>query len=116
MAATRASGETVMEGVEELRYKETDRIKNVCNGLQKLGIDIYETNDSMTVKGKGPNGIIDGNIEINSNLDHRIAMSFLCLGLVTEKSIIVRDTDTINSSFPSFMDKMNDIGAKLNLI
>ena len=116
VAATRASGETVMEGVEELRYKETDRIKNICNGLQKLGIDTYETNDSMIVKGKGPNGTITGNIEINSNLDHRIAMSFLCLGLVTEKSIIVRDTETINSSFPFFMDKMNDIGAKLNLI
>ena len=69
----------------------------------------------MVVKGKGPNASIIGDVEINSNLDHRIAMSFLCMGLVTEKSITVRNTDTINSSFPFFMDKMNKIGAKLNL-
>ena len=115
IAATRATGDTVMEGVEELRYKETDRIKTVCEGLQKIGIVTHETKDSMVVKGKGPNASIIGDVEINSNLDHRIAMSFLCLGLVTEKSITVRNTDTINSSFPFFMDKMNKIGAKLNL-
>ena len=56
------------------------------------------------------------NVEINSNLDHRIAMSFLCLGLITEKPIIVRNTDTISSSFPFFKDKMNKIGAKLNFL
>ena len=72
----------------------------------------FESMSGVTTTGAS----IIGNIEINSNLDHRIAMSFLCLGLVTEKSIIVRDTETINSSFPFFMDKMNDIGAKLNLI
>ena len=113
MAAVRATGETVMEGVEELRYKETDRIKTVCEGLQKIGVDTHDTKDKMIVKGKGPNATIIGNVEINSNLDHRIAMSFLCLGLITEKSIIVKDTDTISSSFPFFMDKMNKIGAKL---
>ena len=115
IAATRATGDTVMEGVEELRYKETDRIKTVCEGLQKIGVATHQTKDSMTVKGKGPAASIIGDVEINSNLDHRIAMSFLCLGLVTEKSITVRNTDTINSSFPFFMDKMNKIGAKLNL-
>ncbi|MDA9657517.1 3-phosphoshikimate 1-carboxyvinyltransferase [Alphaproteobacteria bacterium] len=115
IAATRATGDTVMEGIEELRYKETDRIKTVCEGLQKIGIVTHETKDSMVVKGKGPNTSIIGDVEINSNLDHRIAMSFLCMGLVTEKSITVRNTDTINSSFPFFMDKMNKIGAKLNL-
>ncbi len=115
MAAIRATGRTIMEGVEELRYKETDRIKTVCEGLQKIGVVTHETKDSMVVEGKGPNAKIIGDVEISSNLDHRIAMSFLCLGLVTEKGIIVRNTDTINSSFPFFMDKMNRIGANLNL-
>ena len=114
IAATRAIGKTVMEGVEELRYKETDRIKTVCEGLQKIGVVTHETSDSMVIEGKGPNAKIIGNVEIDSNLDHRIAMSFLCLGLITEKSIIVRNTDTINSSFPFFMQKMNKIGANLN--
>ncbi len=116
IAATRATGETVMEGVEELRYKETDRIKTVCEGLNKVGIHTNETKSSMIVKGNGPNAQIIGDVEINSNLDHRIAMSFLCLGLVTEKPIIVKDTDTINSSFPFFLDKMNKIGAKLKFL
>ncbi len=116
MAATRATGKTIMEGVEELRYKETDRIKTVCEGLQKIGIITHETKDSMVVEGKGPNAKIIGNVVIDSNLDHRIAMSFLCLGFVTEKAIIVRNTDTINSSFPFFMQKMNKIGANLNFL
>ena len=116
IAATRAKGDTVMEGVEELRYKETDRIKTICEGLSKVGIQTHETKNSMTIRGKGPNASIIGDVEINSNLDHRIAMSFLCLGLVTEKSIVVKDTDTINSSFPFFADKMKKIGAKLNFL
>ncbi len=114
IAATRAIGKTVMEGVEELRYKETDRIKTVCEGLQKIGVVTHETSDSMVIEGKGPYAKIIGNVEIDSNLDHRIAMSFLCLGLITEKAIIVRNTDTINSSFPFFMQKMNKIGSNLN--
>ena len=112
IAAVKAEGDTIMEGIEELRYKETDRIKAVCEGLQKVGVKTIETHNSMIVKGLGPKGQINQNIEINSNLDHRIAMSFLCLGLISEKPIKVNDTDTIKSSFPFFLDKMKKIGAK----
>ncbi|MDB2700371.1 3-phosphoshikimate 1-carboxyvinyltransferase [Alphaproteobacteria bacterium] len=112
IAAVKAEGDTIMEGIEELRYKETDRIKAVCEGLQKVGVKTIETHNSMVVKGIGPQGQINQNIEINSNLDHRIAMSFLCLGLISEKPIKVNDTDTIKSSFPFFLDKMKKIGAK----
>ena len=112
IAAVKAEGDTIMEGIEELRYKETDRIKAVCEGLQKVGVKTIETHNSMVVKGLGPHGQINQNIEINSNLDHRIAMSFLCLGLISEKPIKVNDTDTIKSSFPFFLDKMKKIGAK----
>jgi 3-phosphoshikimate 1-carboxyvinyltransferase len=101
-----------MEGVEELRYKETDRIKSVCEGLKKVGVQTIDTHNSMIVKGIGPQGQINQNVEINSNLDHRIAMSFLCLGLISEKPIKVDNTDTIKSSFPFFLDKMKKIGAK----
>ena len=112
IAAVKAEGDTIMEGVEELRYKETDRIKSVCEGLHKVGVQTIDTHNSMIVKGIGPQGQINQNVEINSNLDHRIAMSFLCLGLISEKPIKVDNTDTIKSSFPFFLDKMKKIGAK----
>ena len=112
IAAIKANGKTVMEGVEELRYKETDRIKAICDGLQKLGIEVNNTKDTMVVIGKGSKTKVNGNVQINSNLDHRIAMSFLCLGLISENPIVVENTDTINSSFPFFLDKMKEIGAK----
>ena len=113
IAAVRAIGFTVMEGIEELRFKETDRIHAMSEGLRSLGIETKEKQDGMIIKGMGPDHSINGNVTIESRLDHRIAMSFLCLGLVTENSIKVTETDTINSSFPSFFEIMNKIGANL---
>ena len=116
VAASIANGVTIMEGVQELRYKETDRIKAMAEGLSSMGIQTQNTEDSLTIYGKGTSSLIEGGVNIHSMLDHRIAMSFLCLGLISEKSIIVNDTDTISSSFPNFFDEMNKIGAKLNYI
>ena len=113
IAAVRAIGETEMEGIEELRFKETDRIRAMSEGLKSVGIEIKEKRDGMIIKGKGPDHSINGNVTIESRLDHRIAMSFLCLGLITENPIKVKETDTINSSFPSFFEIMNKIGANL---
>ena len=113
IAAIRAIGETTMEGIEELRFKETDRIHAMSEGLRSVGIETKEKKDSMVINGKGPDYSIKGNVTIKSRLDHRIAMSFLCLGLITENSIKVLDTDTINSSFPTFFEIMNNIGANL---
>ena len=116
VAASKANGVTIMEGVQELRYKETDRIKAMAEGLSSMGIQTENTVDSLTIYGKGTSSSIEGGVNIHSMLDHRIAMSFLCLGLISKKPIIVNDTDTINSSFPNFFDEMNKIGAKLNYI
>ena len=116
IAAIRAVGETTMEGIEELRFKETDRIHAMSEGLRSVGIETKENKDSMVVNGKGPDYSISGNVTIKSRLDHRIAMSFLCLGLITENPIKVLDTDTINSSFPSFFEIMNKIGANFKHI
>ena len=113
VAAVKAIGETSMDGIEELRFKETDRIHAMSEGLRSVGIKTIEKQDSMIIKGKGPDFSINGNVSIKSRLDHRIAMSFLCLGLITENPIEVIDTDTINSSFPSFFEIMNKIGANL---
>jgi 3-phosphoshikimate 1-carboxyvinyltransferase len=105
-----------MEGVEELRYKETDRIKAMCDGLQKAGVETIDDKDIMIVKGIGSNKFIEGGVEIHSKLDHRIAMSFLSLGLTSKKPIIVNDTETINSSFPNFLGVMNELGARLKYV
>ena len=88
----------------------------MSEGLRSVGIETKENKDSMVVNGKGPDYSISGNVTIKSRLDHRIAMSFLCLGLITENPIKVLDTDTINSSFPSFFEIMNKIGANLKHI
>ena len=116
MAATKARGDTIMEGIEELRYKETDRIKAIADGLSSMGIKTKNTKDSLSIKGIETSSSINGGVEIDSRLDHRIAMSFLCLGLISKNPIIVKDTETINSSFPNFFNQMNKIGAKLEYL
>ena len=72
--------------------------------------------NSISITGISENASIQGGIELDSRLDHRIAMSFLCLGLVTKRPIILNNTETINSSFPSFFGQMNQIGANLEYI
>ena len=109
IAAACAKGNTIMNGIAELRVKESDRIKIISNGLNKAGIKTIEKNDSLEVLG----GEIEGNCSIDSELDHRIAMSFLILGLVANNPIKVLRPSTINTSFPNFFDIMNNLGAKL---
>ena len=108
VAAACAKGNTTMEGISELRVKESDRIKIISDGLNKSGIKTLEKFNSLTVSG----GNIDGGCTIDSELDHRIAMSFLILGLVSKKPIKVLRPSTIETSFPNFYKIMTEIGAK----
>ena len=110
IAATQADGVTRMLGVEELRVKETDRIGVVAEGLLAAGGTVSYDEDSMTVTG----GSIAGGIAIDSQHDHRIAMSFLTLGMVSRAPITVTGCGTINTSFPGFADSMNACGAALS--
>ena len=116
VAAACALGKTSMVGVSELRVKETDRIAAMAEGLRRCGIDVHETEDSMTVTGYHnqykPNEI-SGGITVASQHDHRIAMSFLTLGMVTKSPIIVEDVGTISTSFPGFAALMNRAGARI---
>ena len=109
VAATKASGTTHMVGVAELRVKETDRIKVMADGLIAAGASVAYDDDSMTVTGSS----IKGGVTIASQHDHRIAMSFLTLGMVADAPITVTGCETINTSFPGFADKMNAAGAAL---
>ncbi|NQV83232.1 MAG: 3-phosphoshikimate 1-carboxyvinyltransferase [Rhodospirillales bacterium] len=110
VAAACAQGETRLEGLSELRVKESDRLTAIAKGLDQAGVEVNETEDSLTIQGTGG---IPGGARINAALDHRIAMAFLVLGMATERPIEIDDGATIDSSFPGFMDLMNSLGAAI---
>tara|TARA_R110002096_G_scaffold436090_1_gene667239 strand:+ start:8333 stop:9634 length:1302 start_codon:yes stop_codon:yes gene_type:complete len=108
-AAAYAKGDTVMRGISELRVKESDRISVMVEGLQACGVNIIEHDDGMTVS----NSLVNGGALVKTHLDHRIAMSFLVLGLNAENPITVDDGTVIETSFPGFSNLMNSLGAKI---
>ena len=110
VAAACAEGRTFMPGVSELRVKETDRISVMAEGLKACGVSVTETPDSLTVTGSSA---ITGGACIASQHDHRIAMSFLVLGMVSQTPVTVVDTATIATSFPGFARLMNSAGAHI---
>ncbi len=113
VAAAFASGRTVMHGLAELRVKESDRLGAILNGLSAAGVDVSEGGDSLTIEGCGgrPKG---GNVQVETHFDHRIAMSFLVLGMASERPITIDDGTAISTSFPGFIDLMNQIGGKIS--
>lgn len=111
MAAACAQGTTRMTGLAELRVKESDRLLVVAEGLKACGVDLEMGEDSLTIHGTGTPP--RGGATIHAHLDHRIAMSFLVLGTVTDQPITIDDASPIKTSFPDFMDLMNALGAKI---
>lgn len=105
-----AEGPTVMNGVAELRVKESDRIEAMAVGLRANGATVEDTSDSMTVHGTGS---LRGGASAATHLDHRIAMSFLVAGLASQQPIGVDDGAPIMTSFPDFLPLMQGLGAKL---
>ena len=112
IAATFAEGKTVMEGLAELRVKESDRLAGVANGLKINGVDCQEGKDFLVVSGQ-PSGKNIGGGTVTTHLDHRIAMSFLVLGLRAERPVTIDDTRMIATSFPEFMKMMTKLGAQI---
>jgi len=115
VAAAFAEGETVMLGLEELRVKESDRLAAVARGLEANGVDCTEGEATLVVRGK-PGGKGLGGGTVKTHLDHRIAMSFLVLGLAAEKPVTVDDQTMIATSFPEFMGLMTGMGAKIDVL
>ncbi|SMO33296.1 3-phosphoshikimate 1-carboxyvinyltransferase [Paracoccus laeviglucosivorans] len=105
-----ATGTTVMQGVKELRVKESDRIAAMVAGLRANGASVDETEDTMTVHGTG--ALAGGGTAV-THLDHRIAMSFLVGGLASEQPIGVDDGRPIATSFPDFLPLMTALGAQI---
>ncbi len=115
VAAAFANGTTTLLGLEELRVKESDRLSAVANGLKLNGVDCVEGEDTLVVKGR-PDGKGLGNkagAGVVTHLDHRIAMSFLVMGLASEHPVTIDDARMIATSFPEFMDLMTGLGARI---
>jgi 3-phosphoshikimate 1-carboxyvinyltransferase len=113
VAAACAEGRTVMRGLAELRVKESDRLAAMAGGLAACGVAVEEGEDSLVVEGAGGRPRGAGNAALPTHLDHRIAMSFLVLGLAAERPVTIADGAPIETSFPDFVGLMAGLGADL---
>jgi len=111
VAAAGASGITRMRGLKELRVKESDRLAATAALLAENGIRVEIEGDDLIVHGTG--GPPSGGGLVRTNMDHRIAMAALVLGLVTAQPVRVDDASFIDTSFPDFAAMMNQLGAAL---
>jgi 3-phosphoshikimate 1-carboxyvinyltransferase len=115
IAAAFAQGRTVMRGLDELRVKESDRLSAIARGLEANGLVIAETHDTLSVEGRGADGVPGGG-RVATHLDHRIAMSFLAMGMASREAVSVDDTAMIATSFPEFEGLMRDLGADFQVV
>ena len=104
-----AQGETRMDGLAELKVKESDRLQATAAGLAANGVVARIEGDSLTIEGGG--GIRGGGL-VATHLDHRIAMAFLTAGLASDKPIVVDDLAMIATSFPEFRGILQGLGAR----
>ena len=110
-AAACASGQTLMHGLAELRVKESDRLSAILIGLKRCGVSAAIIGDTLIVD--GCDGACIGGGEVTTHGDHRIAMSFLILGLACRKPVVVDEAGMIGTSFPGFAALMASLGARI---
>jgi 3-phosphoshikimate 1-carboxyvinyltransferase len=111
IAAAFAEGDTLMEGIGELRVKESDRIATVMAGLKANGVAAEDGPESLLVHGGAK---VAGGGTVETKLDHRIAMSFLVMGMASSASVMVDDAQPILTSYPDFRESMTKLGAAFN--
>ena len=109
VVAAFARGETRIEGLDELRHKESDRLALMAEGLKACGVDVCIDGDALVIQG----GRVRGAAEIQTHGDHRIAMAHLVLGLGAEEPVCVNEAEMIATSFPTFREAMRGIGADI---
>lgn len=109
VAASVAEGATVMEGLAELKVKESNRLQAIADGLIANGVKCEVGDDSLTVHG----GKVQGGGVVKTYMDHRISMAFLVIGLIAQNAVTVDDGSMINTSFPGFAELMNLAGADI---
>jgi 3-phosphoshikimate 1-carboxyvinyltransferase len=102
------SGRSVLKGLGRLRFKESDRLAAMTEGLREMGIQFRSGDDSLMIEGGKPHGGI-----INPHQDHRIAMALSVLGMVAEGETTVLDADCVSKSYPMFWEDLAMIGAEI---
>ncbi len=112
VVASFAQGVTDMQGVKELRVKESDRIDAMAVGLRAAGVDVEEGEDWWKVNGLG-HGNVPGGATVGTRLDHRIAMAFAVMGMASQKPMQLDDGGPITTSFPIFEGLMAELGAQI---
>jgi 3-phosphoshikimate 1-carboxyvinyltransferase len=111
VAAASAVGRTTMLGLEELKVKESDRLAAIARGLDACGVRLSVQDATLEVTGTGAPP--PGGARIAAQLDHRIAMSFLVLGMNAAAPVEIDDGATIETSFPDFPGLMRGLGAAI---
>jgi 3-phosphoshikimate 1-carboxyvinyltransferase len=99
LLATQCEGKTIISDAQDLRNKESDRIKTTVTELNKLGANIEETPDGMIIYGKTS---LKGGQTVNSYKDHRLAMTLYIAGLICENEVLINNFEWVNISFPEF--------------
>lgn len=112
VAAAFASGRSIMHGLAELRVKESNRLAAIIAGLKACGVEAQEEGDSLVVEGRGV--APPGGANVEAHHDHRIAMSFLVLGLAAQAPVTVDSAGMIATSFPGFEALMRSLGAEVS--
>ena len=104
--ASLAEGKTIIKDAAELKVKESNRIKVMCEELSKLGVNVVETEDGMEIEGTNK---LPGNVTISTHDDHRIAMTFAILGLISEGEIKLDNKACVEISYPEFFDDLRKV-------
>ncbi|MDR9497696.1 MAG: 3-phosphoshikimate 1-carboxyvinyltransferase [Hydrogenovibrio sp.] len=112
VAASAAEGQTVLTGAEELRVKECDRIQVMADALQAVGIDARPTPDGMVIQGGQQSA---QSAPIHSHHDHRISMAMAVAAIRAPQALVIDDCANVNTSFPTFVPLMNQVGLKIDL-
>lgn len=108
--AAKAKGKSIIKDAQDLRNKESDRIKTVSSALLSLGINAKERQDGLEIEGREK---INSSVTFETHLDHRLAMSYFVLSLINEKESVIKGFDCINTSFPEFLNLMSALNKEI---
>ena len=111
VAAALASGRTAARGAHELRVKESDRIATMAKALAAIGVGVEEYEDGLVITGSD-GALLNGDAEIASRLDHRIAMSMAIAGLASRSALTIDDVSPVATSFPTFFETLDALAGK----